>query len=77
MMFKINIRHNAEDEAGLLAWLIYFRDNHPIEVISASVEDQSLSCNAVLEVATLNDAVQAIQGLKQQFEIHYGLAVVV
>lgn len=77
MQFKINIRHNAENEAGLLAWLTYIRDSHPTQVQDASVESQSLSCNVKLVVETINDAVAAIQGFRENFEVQYGLAVVV
>ena len=78
MQFKTNIRHNAADEAGLLAWLTYIRDNVTGTIIDGSVESNSLFCNVTILNDTIQAAVATIQGFQNEFtDIQYGLAVVV
>ena len=74
--FKLNIKHKAENEEGLLEWLVYIRDNHATSVIDGSIQSATLQCFVTLQLPTLAEAVTTIKGFRAQFSIDYGLVLV-
>ena len=70
-MFKLSITHNAENEVGLAAFIIYLRDNFSTSILGATANSSNKHCTATLQFATFNEVVVAVQTLKAEFVIDY------
>jgi hypothetical protein len=71
MSFRLQITHNAEDEAGLLAFISHIKDNYSIFAVGASANSENKHCLATLDLPTLNEVVAAVQDMKTNFTIKY------
>ena len=75
MEFQITARFNAENEAGMAAFLMFIKDNYAAEVHDASADSVKFICHATLVLTSLENSIAAIGAFKQAFDITYKLAI--
>ena len=71
MKFILRVKHKAEYEGGLNAFLIFIKDNLSAGVIRFSAESESLLCSAEFEFDNYNNLVAAVQAFRAEFTIEY------
>jgi len=71
--FRLNLKHTAANEPGLLDWLVYIRDNHAVSVVDWAVDSTSLDCFCTIVLATIQETVDTITGFKALFDVRYNI----
>ena len=75
MEYQLTIYHEAENEAGLNAFLVYIKDNMADSVAGASANSITLKCEATFMFVTYPELVTAVTQFKEHFTIDYSLQV--
>ena len=75
MEFIITIRFKGENEAEMVQFLTFIKDNYPSEVTHGSADSGSFNCHATITFPSLEGSISAVQAFKQQFTISYKLEI--
>ena len=73
--FQLNVYHEAANEAGLNAFLVYMKDNYPTVIQGAAAHSKNLKCSALFVFTVYTEMVAAVQDIKANFDIEYNLQV--